>query len=169
MGSGKSTIGRLLSEKLKMKFIETDLLIEKRAGKSVAAIFSDSGEQGFRKIESEVIEAASRENGAVISCGGGAVLNPTNMQHLKENALVIYLHVEPAVCLQRVKLEGQPVRPLLETANPEETINDIMKIRRPLYEQAADVIIKTSDLPAEEVADNIILELSANESFGLQK
>ena len=163
MGTGKSTVGKLLAQKLKMHFTETDSLIEDLAGKPIAEIFRTQGEFGFRKLEADIITKIADSRRTVISCGGGIVLNPSNIEQLKTNSLVVYLHAEPASILHRV-LQSNEVRPLLEVEDPAKTIDDLMKFRRPLYEQSADLTVDTTDMIPEEVVSDIMAELFKNES-----
>jgi shikimate kinase len=168
MGAGKSSVGRLLAQKLNMQFNETDTMIENHAGEPIAEIFKNQGEPGFRKIEAEVTAIIAGSNGTVISCGGGVILNPSNIEQLKTNSLIVYLHAKPAAILQRVQLSKE-VRPLLEVADPAKTIDDLMNFRRPLYEHAADIIVDTSDLTPEDVVSDIMAELLKYESDNFQK
>jgi len=93
MGSGKSTCGKILSELIKMKFIDTDKMIEDRTGLTVSQIFEQYGEKKFREIESSVIEEVSKRDGYVIATGGGVVLSTQNMDNLRKSGKIIYLHI----------------------------------------------------------------------------
>jgi len=168
MGAGKSSVGRALAAKLRMKFVELDSLVEQKAGKCIADIFKCEGEPVFRSLESTVAADASLTGGAVISCGGGIVLNPVNIERLKKNALIVYLEAEPEVILSRLKGTGN-VRPLLEVSDPAGAVNDLLIARRPLYERSADIIVDTTGLTINNVVNNIIAELPENESVNLQK
>ena len=164
MGSGKTAVGQHLAIKLDRSFIETDLLIEQRAGKTIPEIFQQDGEISFRDLEIEVIkDIAKRENG-VIACGGGAVLNKINMDRLRENATMIYLTASPEIILKRVSTTANQ-RPLLDVDNPALAIRELLKSRDPFYEQAADITIDTSKLDINAVAVQIIDNLKENESF----
>lgn len=168
MGAGKSTAGKVLAAKLKMDFIELDSLVEEKAEKSIADIFRSDGEPAFRKLESQAAHEAAQGEMTVISCGGGVILDPANIEHLKNNALVIYLKAGPEVILKRV--EGSaPVRPLLESDDPAGVVSDLLAARSQLYEQAADMVIDTSHMNVDEVVSKIIRELPAYESINLQK
>ncbi len=168
MGAGKSTAGKILARKLKMDYIELDALVEEKAGKSIADVFKCDGEPVFRSIESEAATEASLKERAVISCGGGIVLNPSNIDCLKKNAVIIYLEAEPEVILQRVKRSTE-IRPLLQSTNPARSIAELLEARRPLYEQAADITIDTSGLGLNEVVNKIIAKLPIYESINLKK
>ncbi|HEX79147.1 MAG TPA: shikimate kinase [Dehalococcoidia bacterium] len=158
MGAGKTAVGELLAERLGKKPVETDRLIEKRAGKSIPDIFSQDGEAAFRQLEVDVIGEVAGDKNQVIACGGGVVLNHINTDRLKEGAVVVYLTAPPEVILRRV-LADTSVRPLLKSKNKEQTVRKLMRCRRPLYERAADIEIDTSELDIDEVAEHIIARL----------
>lgn len=143
MGTGKTVIGRILAKKLKMKFRDTDLLIEKKEGRSIAKIFSENGEEYFRKLEREVIKVVSRENNAVVSTGGGVVLSQGNMKQLRRNGVIVCLKSKPKVILERIKHQ-KGSRPLLNKPNPLKEIKSILKERAPYYMQA-DFVVDTSN------------------------
>ena len=166
MGTGKTAVGQLLAKKLGRKFIELDSLIERQAGKSIPDIFQQDGEIAFRELEIEVTREVSKGRNLVIACGGGVVLNKINVDRLKENAIIVYLTASPGVILKRVaNEEGQ--RPLLEVDNPTLTIREMLRFRKPFYEGAADIIINTSRLDIDAVAEQIISRLKDDESFDL--
>ncbi len=164
MGVGKTAVGRLLARKLGRKFIELDLLIEQKAGKSIPDIFQQGGEIAFRELEIEVTKEIAGENQAVIACGGGLVLNKINIDRLRKNARIVYLTASPRIILKRVSSEeGQ--RPLLEVDDPILTIRELLKFRKPFYERAADIRVDTSKLGIGAVAEQIIEKLREDESF----
>ena len=166
MGTGKTAVGQLLAKKLGKKFVELDSLIEQKAGKSIPDIFQQDGEIAFRELEIEVIKEVANKQDTVIACGGGIVLNKINIDRLRENARMVYLTASPEVILKRVANEaGQ--RPLLEVDNPALTIREMLRFREPFYEQAADIIINTSKLDTNAVAEQIIGKLKDDESFNL--
>jgi len=170
MGAGKTAVGRRLAEKLgrKFEFIEMDSLIEQKAGKSTPEIFRQDGETAFRELEIEITQEIARRKGVVIACGGGIILNQINVDHLKESSRIVYLTASPRVILERVS--GQPgQRPLLAVDNPTLTIRELIKLRIPLYERAADIRINTSKLGINAVAEQIIDKLKNDESFDLSK
>jgi len=166
MGTGKTAVGKVLAEKLGRSFVELDSLIEQKAGKSIPDIFQQDGEIAFRELEMRVTEEVANKKKAVIACGGGIVLNKINIDRLRENAIIVYLTASPGVILKRVaNEEGQ--RPLLEVANPTLTIRELLGFRKPFYERAADIIINTSKLDINSVAEQIINKLKDDESFDL--
>ena len=164
MGTGKTAVGRLLAEKLDMKFIEQDTLIEQRARKTIPEVFRQDGEIAFRDLEIEVTRQIAREEHSVIACGGGLVLNKINTDRLKESSRIVYLTASPRAILKRVSNEkGQ--RPLLEVDNPILTIQELLRYRKPFYQRAADITINTSKLDISAVAEQIIGKLKEDESF----
>jgi shikimate kinase len=153
MGAGKSSIGRLVAEHLQFDFVDTDDLIEKEAGKTVAEIFAEQGEAVFRKYEREVVEGLGGRRNIVIATGGGLATDAANMASLKRHALVVCLWASPETILERVA--GQTHRPLLQTANPEARIRELLEQRAPAYRQA-DVLIHTGSRPSKDVAQQVI-------------
>ncbi|MDD5917436.1 MAG: shikimate kinase [Clostridiales bacterium] len=135
-GSGKSYVGRLTAEKLGRRFIDTDSEIVRVTGKSVPEIFDSVGEQGFRKIESSVIERVSQETGVVIATGGGAVLKPENVLSLRRNGKLFYLDRNPE------KLETGAGRPL---APDRESALKLYRDRKSIYLAAADVTVTVTE------------------------
>jgi shikimate kinase len=145
MGSGKSTIGKKLSQLLKMIYIDMDHLIESREGQTITEIFRNKGEDYFRDLELIVTAEISKENRQVISTGGGVVLNPENIEHFKKNSAIFYLKCEVETLANR--LENLPSeRPLLKDQNLRESLSNILEKRSTLYENAADYIIDNNDV-----------------------
>lgn len=164
MGAGKSSVGRALAKKLGKTFVDVDKRIEKKAGKSVVLIFAEDGETSFRKMEKAATAEVARKAGQVIACGGGVVLNKSNIDALKTNAVLIYLKASEAVIHKRVS-SGRNKRPLLAGQKGLDTVTDMMAARRPLYEQAADITLDTSRLSIEAAANEIIERLGEYEGF----
>ncbi len=168
MGAGKTVVGQLLVKKLDRKFIELDLLIEQKAGKSIPEIFQQDGEIAFRELEIEATKEITRNQYSVIACGGGIVLNKINIDRLRESSRVVYLTASPRAILKRVSTE-EGKRPLLAVDNPTLTAQELLKFRRPFYKRAADITINTSKLDIKAVAEQIIEKLKEDESFDLSK
>jgi shikimate kinase len=154
MGTGKSSLGRVLSRRLGKNFIETDAIIEKEAGKPVFKIFEEDGEIRFRELEIEVIKQLADQKNQVISCGGGVVLNQINILRLKQNAVVIWLIASPEEIVRRTRLDAMR-RPLLKGVKNEEDIRKLIEFRLPFYERSADLVIDTSGKNLNAIADEI--------------
>ncbi|MCP4698203.1 MAG: shikimate kinase AroK [Gammaproteobacteria bacterium] len=157
MGAGKTTVGRQLAAVLGRLFIDSDQEIEDRAGATIPLIFKLEGEAGFRKREHEVIDELTRQQCIVLATGGGVVLNADSRSRLMERGHVIYLHASADQLLKRTR--GSKNRPLLQTANPRQRIEEILKERVPIYFDTADVVIKTGRRSVRQVVKKIIKQL----------
>ncbi len=153
MGSGKTSTGRPLAERLGYGFVDADAVIEQAAGCSIPDIFDRDGEAGFRKLESQVLNAISQRHSLVVATGGGVVTQPENWGML-HSGIVIWLDVVPEQLLQRLNADST-VRPLLQTADPEAALNALLNERRPLYAEA-DLTVVINDETPEAVADGIL-------------
>jgi len=157
MGAGKSTIGRQLARCLKLKFIDSDRAIEIRTGVDIPLIFELEGESGFRKRERKVIDELTTEPGMVLATGGGAVMDKLNRQHLASRGCVIYLHTSVEQQLQRTAHDRN--RPLLQTANPKQKLQELTEVRDPLYREIADWIIETDGCRVRDVVQQIVQKI----------
>ncbi|HCO76082.1 MAG TPA: shikimate kinase [Synechococcus sp. UBA8071] len=153
MGSGKTSTGRPLAERLGYGFVDADAVIEQAAGCSIPDIFDRDGEAGFRSLESQVLSAISQRHSLVVATGGGVVTQPENWGML-HSGIVIWLDVVPDQLLQRLNADNT-VRPLLQTADPEAALNALLNERRPLYAEA-DLTVVINDETPEAVADGIL-------------
>ena len=153
MGSGKTSTGRPLAERLGYGFVDADAVIEQAAGCSIPEIFERDGEAGFRSLESQVLSAISQRHSLVVATGGGVVTQPENWGML-HSGIVIWLDVMPDQLLQRLNADST-VRPLLQTADPEAALNALLNERRPLYAEA-DLTVVINDETPEAVADGIL-------------
>jgi shikimate kinase len=158
MGTGKSSVGRILATQLGFDFIDTDALIEERTGKSVTDIFAQNGEAAFRQLERDVVMELSERKGTVISTGGGLAANVENLSALKETALVVCLWATPESIWERVR--NQNHRPLLKDPDPLAKIRKLLAAREPFYRQA-DVLINTDVRPLKEVAQQVLHHFQA--------
>ena len=153
MGSGKSSVGRALACSLGFEFLDTDELIESRAGKPIGRIFAEDGEPAFRAMESGLLDELRDVEKKVISVGGGLVTQGDNMNRLKAIALVFCLWAGPDTIWRRVR--NQRHRPLLDNANPRQTIRELLENREPYYRQS-DILVNTDRRSVRQVAHQII-------------
>jgi shikimate kinase len=153
MGSGKSTVGHLIARTLGFEFVDTDHLIEARAGMSITEVFARRGETAFRELEKTVVDELADREHAVISTGGGVGANPELLASLKRHALVVWLWVSPDIIWQRVR--HQTHRPLLQVADPEARIRELLVQRTPVYRQA-DVLVNAGARRTPEVVDQVV-------------
>lgn len=138
MGSGKTTVGKALSKELGMLFYDLDWYIESRMRKTVKQIFDSVGEEGFRKIEHNMLHEVAEFENVIISCGGGTPCFFDNMDYINQQADTVYLKASPEVLYGHLKM-GKSVRPLLLNKTPEEVrefIEQQLEQRRPFYEKA---------------------------------
>ena len=141
MGAGKTTIGRILARKLGLRFIDSDHEIEARTGASIPLIFEIEGEPSFRRREADVIRDLCAQEGLVMATGGGAVMNAESRAFLKERGTVIYLRASVSNILARTSHDKN--RPLLQTADPRKTLENLTAQREPQYLEVADIVIDT--------------------------
>ncbi|HSG02312.1 MAG TPA: shikimate kinase AroK [Marinobacterium sp.] len=164
MGSGKSTIGRLLSNELKLEFVDSDRVIEERAGANIPWIFDVEGEEGFRAREETVIDQVTEQDNIVLATGGGVVLRENNRKVLRERGFVIYLHASVDQQVERTARDKN--RPLLQTENPRARLEELIRIRDPLYRQTADFVMRTDRRHPRAVIGEIIKVLRKNRILG---
>lgn len=159
MGAGKTTVGKILAEKTGKKLTDIDQEIVTIIGCSVNDYFTKHGEEQFRQVEHDVLSSFKTEtNGAIISTGGGIVLKNENRQYLKEQAYVVYLKADPGVFIERIRQDEGAVRPLAVSKTNDE-IEAVYLPRVKLYEESASIIVDTTSLTPEAVADQIIREI----------
>ena len=157
-GTGKSLVAREIAGQLGRDFIDTDAEIVKLAGKPIAEIFQQDGEEKFRELEREVIKRASRRSHKVIATGGGAIVDPQNHAQLARNGFIVCLDAKPETIYQRLFQEGShgsEIRPLLEGDNSLERIRQLKARRQPYYDDV-DLVINTDDLSIADVAGEVI-------------
>lgn len=154
MGSGKSSVGRVLARRLQFQFVDTDLIISQNAGCEISAIFASQGEEAFRDLETEALRSMGAMEHCVIATGGGIVVKERNHALLRSLGVVVCLKADPEVIFERVSRNTK--RPLLQTPDPRATVMALLAARQPLYEHVAEVTIDGSSLQHEEVADQVI-------------
>ena len=154
MGSGKSSVGRILERKTAWPRFDTDEMVSARFGRPIAEIFADSGEEAFRNAEAEALGQLSGLAPAVIVTGGGIVLRPGNVELLRRAGKLFHLEADEETLFRRVSRRA--TRPLLQTENPRATLAELLRVRLPLYRQAADFQVDTSCLTHEEVAEAVL-------------
>ena len=154
MGAGKSTIGKLLAEKLNRNFIDLDDYIVQKRGMSINEIFKKYGEENFRKSETQSVKNISLLDNHIIALGGGTVINPKNAQILKTSGKIIMLDVSPETVYKRLKNDKS--RPLLQTDDKLKAITDMMNSRFPYYNDAADCKIVVDGKSKDEIIEEII-------------
>jgi shikimate kinase len=166
MGTGKTVVGRALAKRLNWQLVEVDSIIECLMGKSIADIFQCDGEVCFRELEIEAIKKTASGEKQVIACGGGVVLNTINIDRLGATGVIVNLVASPGIIMKRTS-DNQGSRPLLNIDRPAECIKELMKLRKPFYERAADISISTSKLNIDTVVNKIIESLKNYEGFNL--
>ncbi|HJV82524.1 MAG TPA: shikimate kinase AroK [Noviherbaspirillum sp.] len=159
MGAGKTTVGRALAKKLDKRFIDSDHEIEARTGASIPLIFEIEGEAGFRQRESEVIRELTELDNIVLATGGGAILRPENRACLKAHGTVIYLRASVSSILQRTSHDKN--RPLLQTADPRQKLEQLSREREPYYLEVADLIIDTGRPNVQSLVQTILTQLES--------
>ena len=153
MGTGKTAVGEALAERLDWDYIDTDDLIEEKAGKSIPSIFTEDGEPHFRDLETAVINKLEEKKNSVIATGGGAVLREENMNNMKRAGIVVCLEASPEVIFERTRKFTH--RPLLQVPDPMAKIREMLEFRHPYYAKAPHSI-DTSKLTIDEVVEKII-------------
>ncbi len=154
MGAGKSAVGRQITRMLHMSFMDSDDEIEARTGVDIPFIFEKEGEEGFRKREAKVIDDLSKMDGIVLATGGGAIIEPQNRSHLGARGFVVYLHTTVDQQLARTK-KGRE-RPLLESGDRRQILDDLMVARDALYREIADLTVETDGRKVNAVAAEIL-------------
>ena len=154
MGSGKSTVGKIISDELFLTFHDTDEEIENRTGASIDWIFDLEGEEGFRKRETKILDELAQLNSIVLSTGGGIILSDENRDTLSSRGTVFYLATPISVQLERTSKDKD--RPLLKNGDPGKILEELHMARESLYEAVADHIVNTEGKSSQEVSSEII-------------
>jgi shikimate kinase len=152
MGTGKTSVGRLLGKERGWNFVDLDELIELKEQRRIVDIFAKDGEPYFRKVEKKILNQVSTQKQFVVACGGGVVLDKANVRLMKKTGIIICLSATPEEILRRVSSNN--ARPLLNVGKPKKRIELLLKMRAPYYMQA-DKIIDTSGLSVKQVVKKI--------------
>ena len=153
MGSGKTSTGRPLAQRLEYGFVDADAVIEQAAGCAIPEIFERDGETGFRNLETQVLSAISQRHSLVVATGGGAVTRPENWGAMHQG-IVIWLDVKQEQLLKRLEQDNTP-RPLLQEQDPALALEKLMTARRPMYAESDLTVVIDAEQP-DEVADGIL-------------
>lgn len=156
MGAGKSTLGRMLAEVLGKAFLDSDKVIEERAGANIPWIFDLEGEPGFRERECHAIDELTQQNDLVLATGGGVVKLPDNRRWLHERGWVVYLRTRVDTQLERTAKDKN--RPLLQQADPRSVLTRLLQEREPYYLETAHLVVDTDDVSPRALADFIAQE-----------
>ncbi|MFT6864028.1 MAG: shikimate kinase [Akkermansiaceae bacterium] len=165
MGTGKSTIGRNLSQTFGYPLIDTDTLIVEQQGRTISEIFESEGEGAFRDLETNLLHSLRKHSGHIIATGGGIIGRPINRKLLRELGYVVWLIARPSEIFERTSRNTN--RPLLQNDDPERTIRELLELRTPRYRDTAHLGIETDNLSFDEVTTGIIE--SARYHFGSQE
>lgn len=156
MGSGKSTVGKILAEKMKLLFIDLDSEIEKTGGKSVSEIFNQDGEDHFRKLESEELKQYSE---SVVACGGGIILDEENRKYINENGVAVLLTASMDELFKR--LSDSNNRPILPDENTEKALTNLWLERKKDYLNTSDFLIETDGENPIEITNKIFSKINS--------
>ncbi|MDE1947684.1 MAG: shikimate kinase [Burkholderiales bacterium] len=156
-GSGKSTVGRHLARQMGWRFVDSDTEIERRIGMPIRDWFPLHGEESFRDVEQDVIDALTQLSGTVIATGGGAVLRPSNRDALHSRSHVFYLRATPEELFRRLRHDTQ--RPLLQVEDPQRRLRDLFQERDPLYRRAAHYLIEPARPSVSALIGMVLMQL----------
>lgn len=161
-GTGKTTIGKILAQRLDKGFIDADEYLEQKQGKTIKDIFAEGGEKLFREIEARIIEELCLLNDRIIATGGGAILREENVRSLRKNGIIIFLDADVNTLYKRICRDAQTQRkrPNLTNRGAYEEIEYLLAYRRPLYDRMADFVINTAQISKNDAANKIIAFIS---------
>ncbi len=153
MGTGKTTVSRIVAARLNHRWLDSDHEIERLQGRAIPEIFATDGEAAFRRMERDFIENGHPAERTVVACGGGLVVQPGMLAELKKRGVVICLHATVETILRRTS--GNRTRPLLDVEDPEKRIRELYAVRDPIYRQSGSVIL-TDNRPQLEVVQHVL-------------
>ena len=159
--TGKTTLARLLAERLGWDWIDADVEIERRAGKTITRIFAEQGEPAFRDLEAEVIAELCRRDRLVLAAGGGAPLRPASRQAMRQAGPVVWLTAQPETILARMSTDATSAvrRPKLTDRKPLDEIVQLLQTREPIYRESAHLVVDTEGKEPGELAATILEQL----------
>jgi shikimate kinase len=153
MGAGKSSVGRLAAAQLHFQCVDTDALIEAKAGKTISRLFAEEGEPAFRAYEQAVVRELEPRCDLVVAAGGGLAAHADNLASLKRHAFIVCLWASPETIWERVRHQAH--RPLLQTPDPQARIRELLAEREPYYRQA-DLLVNTGPRPLKAIAQLVV-------------
>lgn len=156
-GAGKTSIGHRVADRLGLRFVDADQVLEQRTGASVRLIFECEGEAGFRARESALIAELCEQRGLLLATGGGAILDPANRRALRDGGFVVHLDVSVEQQLARLGKDSR--RPLLQTPDRRERLEAMARERGPLYAEIADLHFVSDGLPVRRAAERLVERL----------
>ena len=159
MGTGKTSVGRVLAEKLGLDVVDTDDVIVAKEGISINEIFAKHGEEYFRQVEARVVAELAEGEPVIISCGGGVPLREENRRIIKENGISVLLTASAETIYQRIKNDDQ--RPLLKDNMTVEHIQDMLDKRIAAYEEASKIVVDTENKSVDDICQEIIKRFSS--------
>ncbi|MBW9072174.1 shikimate kinase [Agrobacterium deltaense] len=160
MGAGKSAVGRMVAQQLRVPFIDTDVEIERVSRMTISELFATYGEEEFRALETRVIKRLLRGGPKVISTGGGAFINDNTRRHITRGGISLWLKADLEVLWERVNKRDH--RPLLKTENPKATLAALMEKRYPIYAEA-DLTIESRDVRKEIIVTEVLAAIAGTE------
>jgi shikimate kinase len=167
--TGKSTVGRLLADRLGWTCADTDVHVQNITGRSIREIFQSEGEDAFRRYESQVIQQLVRRHKLVLALGGGAVLSPENRLAIAVAGPVVWLRASPDTIRQRLHADPQTAaqRPALSRGSAGDEVEQILQQRLSIYKSCADLTIDTEAYQPGQIVDQILAALDLSPSAGL--
>ena len=161
-GTGKTTIGKILAQRLGKGFIDADEYLEQKQGKTIKDIFAEGGEKLFREIEARIIEELCLLDNRIIATGGGAILREENVRSLKKNGIILFLDADVDTLYKRIRkdMQTQGKRPSLTNRGAYEEIEYLLAYRRPLYDKIADFVINTANISKNEAVNKTLTFIS---------